>query len=397
MWRRSRRTTAWRCARWTAGRSRRPAPRSPPRPTAPGRRTPSPAAFGLGNVLMGPDRPPPAAARSASRPAPSRVAPGADYAAGITALGAGGELDFDDDGSTNAPGRLHQHPPRQRHADRRLRPPSPAPASLTDDGLTAFTSGSQTTIADTLHLRQRHRHPAAPTPARHHDRPTGTSRLRRRHRRERRHAEHHRHRPRRRRLRRGAGRERPAGVHGRGGRVDADLGAVSVASELEVAHGTLRALDGGTLYAGRHGRRPGRQRRDGLRRPVQRRARPGQRADGARLAATGSGTIRFEAGPSRVAPGADYAAGITALGAGGELDFDDDGSTNGLRLGRLHSIAAVKGDDLSASGRTRPACNAPLIDGRTNSTSGSTSIADTRVPRWSTPPRPTPARHHDLV
>ena len=55
---------------------------------------------------------------------------------------------------------------------------------------------------------------------------------------------------------------------------------------------------------------------------------------GAASSATGTGTIRFAGGTSRVAPGAGYAAGITELGNGGDLDFDDDGSTGALRMHR---------------------------------------------------------------
>ena len=52
---------------------------------------------------------------------------------------------------------------------------------------------------------------------------------------------------------------------------------------------------------------------------------------GAASSATGTGTIRFAGGTSRVAPGAGYAAGITDVN-GGNLDFDDDGSTGALRM-----------------------------------------------------------------
>ncbi len=52
---------------------------------------------------------------------------------------------------------------------------------------------------------------------------------------------------------------------------------------------------------------------------------------GAASSATGTGTIRFAGGTSRVAPGAGYAAGITDVN-GGTLDFDDDGSTGALRM-----------------------------------------------------------------
>ena len=106
-------------------------------------------------------------------------------------------------------------------------------------------------------------------------------------------------------------------------------GTLSVASELE-NDGTLRALDGGTLTQ------------------FNSVASPADSAGvfeaqgtgvlslsnvlmGAASSATGSGTIRFAGGTSRVAPGAGYAAGITEIN-GGTLDFDDDGTTGALRM-----------------------------------------------------------------
>ena len=62
---------------------------------------------------------------------------------------------------------------------------------------------------------------------------------------------------------------------------------------------------------------------------------------GATSSATGTGTIRFAGGTSRVAAGADYAAGITEIGDGGVLDFDDDGSTGALRFDRQTAPAAA--------------------------------------------------------
>ena len=102
------------------------------------------------------------------------------------------------------------------------------------------------------------------------------------------------------------------------------------ASELE-NDGTLRALAGGTLAQST--RSPAR--------PTARGVFDAQGTGvlslsnvlmGAASSATGTGTIRFAGGTSRVAPGAGYAAGITELGNGGMLDFDDDGSTGALRL-----------------------------------------------------------------
>ena len=54
---------------------------------------------------------------------------------------------------------------------------------------------------------------------------------------------------------------------------------------------------------------------------------------GASSSASGTGTVRFAGGASRVVAGAAYAAGITEFGSGGVLDFDDDGSTGALRYG----------------------------------------------------------------
>src|SRR5204863_2495670 len=48
--------------------------------------------------------------------------------------------------------------------------------------------------------------------------------------------------------------------------------------------------------------------------------------------ATGTGTIGFAGGTSRVAPGAGYAAAITAIGTSGDLDLDADASTGALRF-----------------------------------------------------------------
>ncbi len=106
-------------------------------------------------------------------------------------------------------------------------------------------------------------------------------------------------------------------------------GALSVGSELE-NDGILRALDGGVVTQADFVASP---------------ADSGGVFDaqgsgvlslsnvlmGAASSATGSGTIRFAGGTSRVAPGAGYAAGITEVN-GGTLDFDDDGSTGALRM-----------------------------------------------------------------
>ena len=53
---------------------------------------------------------------------------------------------------------------------------------------------------------------------------------------------------------------------------------------------------------------------------------------GAASSASGTGTIRFAGGLSRVVAGAGYAAGITEIGGAGELDFDDAGSSGALRF-----------------------------------------------------------------
>ncbi len=106
-------------------------------------------------------------------------------------------------------------------------------------------------------------------------------------------------------------------------------GSLSVGSEIE-NDGTLRALDGGTLAQSGSVASP---------------ADSGGVFDargtgvlsfsnvlmGAASTATGTGTIRFAGGTSRVAPGAGYAAGITDINAG-TLDFDDDGATVALRM-----------------------------------------------------------------
>ena len=50
----------------------------------------------------------------------------------------------------------------------------------------------------------------------------------------------------------------------------------------------------------------------------------------ASASASGTGTLRFAGGPSTVAAGADYAAGITELGSSGDLVFNDNGTTGAL-------------------------------------------------------------------
>ena len=62
---------------------------------------------------------------------------------------------------------------------------------------------------------------------------------------------------------------------------------------------------------------------------------------GAASSATGTGTIRFAGGTSRVAPGAGYAAGITELGDAGDSTSTTTGTTGALRLqwGRVVATA----------------------------------------------------------
>ena len=72
---------------------------------------------------------------------------------------------------------------------------------------------------------------------------------------------------------------------------------------------------------------------------------------GAASSATGTGTIRFAGGTSRVAPGAGYAAGITERQRLATLDFDDDGSTGALRMA---SDGTRRGDGTLTVGAASP-------------------------------------------
>ncbi len=291
----------------------------------------------LSNVLMG-------VASSASGTGtigfaggPSRVAPGAGYAAGITEVGAGGVLDFDDTGTTGA---LRMVGGGRRHGDGTLTvgsgTSSLALGSFTEAGVTAFSATSQTTITGTILL----------------DAPIAGHRLR---------------------LNGAttwsagdlqivdAGVVENAGtlsVTGsavnvalfNGGGVDGRMaftvaaggttsvsGSLNVASEIE-NDGTLRAVAGGSLTQFNSVATPG----DSSGAFVAQGSGVLSLSNvlmGAASSASGTGTIGFAGGPSRVAPGAGYAAGITEIGAGGVLDFDDTGTTGALRMvngGRRH-------------------------------------------------------------
>ena len=238
----------------------------------------------------------------------SRVAPGAGYAAGITEIGNGGTLDFDDDGSTGAlrmtgdgtrrgDGTLTvgERPVVARAGQFLRRRHDRVQRRLADDDhrhVDFFAAGSHAAAERHHDVVGRHR----PDPGRRHCRERGVAAG---------------HRQRRGRDLRRRGPEAAADA-GRGR--DRGLGlARRSASELE-NDGTLRRSTGGTLTQSNAVASPA-DSAGSVRRARDRRAVAEQRADGCRRRARRApGTIRFAGGTSRVAPGAGYAAGITELG-----------------------------------------------------------------------------------
>jgi hypothetical protein len=87
---------------------------------------------------------------------------------------------------------------------------------------------------------------------------------------------------------------------------------------------------------------------------------------GAASTAGGPGTILFAGGPSAVAAGAGYAAGVTELGGSGTLDFDATGTTVALRL----------------SGGTRSGTGTLTVGSGQSTLEGGT-FADTGTTAWS--------------
>jgi hypothetical protein len=260
----------------------------------------------------------------------SQVLSGAGYAAGITDLGNGGVLDLQADATTGA---LRFSGSGTRRGSGTLTVGSGASAlgqgTFSDGGLTAFSSGSQVSIADTVTLRST---TAGPTL-----RLDGTTTW-------------------------SAGRVQIADagvlenagllqVAGAGVGVDSSFGSgtagriafrvlatgltevsgsLDVRSEVE-DDGTLRVLDGGSLVQTGE-----------LAPPADSTGVFEARGSGvlslssvsmaAGSSATGSGTIRFAGGTSSVLAGSGYAAGITDLGDGGTLDLEGNATTGALRF-----------------------------------------------------------------
>ena len=283
----------------------------------------------LSNVIMGAASSATGTGTIAFGNGPSQVVSGAGYAAGITSIGSGGELRFDDDGTTGA---LRMTGDGLRSGTGTLTvgggTSQLSQAVFHDTGVTAFGATSQTTIDGTVLLD---------SPAGGHTlRLDGTTTW-------------------------SAGdiELQDAGVVQNAGTLDVTgdvavrifdftgvvgrrgfdvlsggvtlvSGTVQVASEID-DDGTLRALAGGTLT--QFGSVASPQTSSGvfnaqgtgvlsLSNVIM----------GAASSATGTGTITFANGPSQVVSGAGYAAGITSIESGGELRFDDDGTTGALRM-----------------------------------------------------------------
>ena len=254
----------------------------------------------------------------------SRVEPGAGYAAGITEVVSSGNLDFDADGSTGA---LRLRSAGIRRGEGTLTVGGGvselAFGTLSEGGVTAFSSGSQTTMTNDVYLDGGHTLRLHGATAWNDGsfvivdagsvENAGTLQA----------------------LGSGLGVLVQGAAGGRVMRVLAGgttvvSGTLSVQAAIE-NDGTLRAVAGGTLTQSLQ---------------VEGGGASGGVFDaqgsgvlsfssvvmGAGSSATGSGTIRFAGGASRVEPGAGYAAGITEVVSSGNLDFDADGSTGALRL-----------------------------------------------------------------